>query len=107
MGITKATAKLLSKRLGRIGLNNDTVKEALILASKAHLHPMLLGELCISDDPSYTTGYVVGGRSFFITGGEVKDLIKYLQKTPVLMNSVKTCKGVVSLKEFLERRPRR
>jgi hypothetical protein len=53
-------------------------------------------------------GSPFGGRSFFITGGEVKDLIKYLQKTPVLMNSViKTCKGVVSLKEFLERRPRR
>lgn len=126
MGITKATAKLLSKRLGRIGLNNDTVKEALVLASKTHRHPMLLGELCISDDPSYTTGYVVtrkygyirlprikrvgspfGGRSFFITGGEVKDLIKYLQKIPVLMNSVKPCRGVISLKELFARRSRR
>jgi 6-carboxyhexanoate--CoA ligase len=72
MGITKATAKLLSKRLGRIGLNNDTVKEALILASKAHLHPMLLGELCISDDPSYTTGYVVTRKYGYIRLPRIK-----------------------------------
>ncbi len=126
MGITKKAASTLSKKLKKIGLNNDTVKEALILASKAHKHSMLLGELCISDDPSYTTGYVVtqkygyirlpsikklgipyGGRAFFITGGEVKDLIKYLQKTPVLINNIKPCKGVVSLKELLERKSHR
>ncbi len=126
MGITKGTAKNLSRMLSRIGLNNDTVKEALILASKAHRHPMLLGEICISDDPSYTTGYVVtrkygyirlprikkmgspyGGRAFFITGGEVKDLIRYLQKTPVLINRVNACRGDISLKELLERKPHR
>jgi pimeloyl-CoA synthetase len=49
-------------------------------------------------------GSPFGGRAFFITGGEVKDLIKYLQKTPVLMNSVKPCRGVGSLKELLERK---
>jgi 6-carboxyhexanoate--CoA ligase len=126
MGITKGAAKALSRKLSRIGLNNDTVKEALILASKAHRHPMLLGELCISDDPSYNTGYLVtrkygyirlprikkmgepyGGRAFFITGGEVKDLIRYLQKTPVLIDRVNVCKGVISLRELLERKSRR
>jgi 6-carboxyhexanoate--CoA ligase len=123
MGITKKASKTLSKKLSVINLNNFAVKEALILASKAHRHPMLLGELCISDDPSYTTGYVVtrksgyvrlprikkrgephGGRAFFITGGEVKDLIKYLQKTPVLINKIKACRGIVSLRELLERK---
>jgi 6-carboxyhexanoate--CoA ligase len=126
MGITRETSKNLSKKLSRIGLNNDTVKEALTLASKAHRHPMLIGELCISDDPSYTTGYVVtgkygyvrlprikkrgipyGGRAFFITGGEVKNLIKYLQKTPVLLNKIGTCRGTISLKEILESKSRR
>lgn len=123
MGITKTAAATLSKKLSRIGLNNFAVKEALILASKAHTHPMLLGELCISDDPGYTTGYVVtrkygyirlprikkrgipyGGRAFFITGGEVKELIKYLQKTPVMINNIKPCKGTISLNELLKRK---
>jgi 6-carboxyhexanoate--CoA ligase len=126
MGMTKNASKILSKKLSSIKLNNFAVKEALVLASKAHKHPMLLGELCISDDPSYTTGYVVtrksgyvrlprikkrgipyGGRAFFITGGEVKDLIKYLQKTPVLVNKIKNCSGIVSLKDLLERKSHR
>jgi 6-carboxyhexanoate--CoA ligase len=124
MGITERAAITLAKRLGRYNLNNDTVKEALILSSKVHKHPMVLGEICISDDPAYTTGYVAtrkhgyirlprikkrgaqyGGRAFFITGGEVKNLIQYLQKTPVLINKVRPCRGVVSLEEVLERYP--
>jgi 6-carboxyhexanoate--CoA ligase len=126
MGIIKKAATDLSKKLGRLGLNNNTVKEALILASKVHKYKMILGELCISDDPNYTTGYIAtraygyirlprikrrgipyGGRAFFITGGEVKDLIKYLQQTPVMINNIKLCKGIVSLKEVLESKSRR
>lgn len=125
MGITKEAATTLSRRLGKLGLNNNTVKEALILASKVHRHPMIIGELCISDDPNYTTGYVAtrshgyvrlphikkrgglyGGRAFFITGGEVKELIKYLQNTPVLINRIRTCRGTVSLEELLGRKSR-
>lgn len=123
MGITKEAAKTLSRRLSKIRLNNETVKEALILASKVHRHPMVLGELCISDDPNYTTGYVAtrhygyirlphikrrgisyGGRAFFITGGEIKTLIKYLQTTPVLINKINSCSGIVSTGEILERK---
>ncbi|MEW6601556.1 MAG: 6-carboxyhexanoate--CoA ligase [Nitrospirota bacterium] len=123
MGITEKAAADLSRKLGRLGLNNSTVKEALILASKVHKYRMMLGELCISDDPNYTTGYVAtrthgyirlprikkrgvpfGGRAFFITGGEVKDLIKYLQITPVLINNIKPCEGIVTLKDILERK---
>lgn len=126
MGITKKAATTLSKKLSRLNLNNNTVKEALILASKVHRYPMVLGELCISDDPNYTTGYIAtrtygyirlprikkrgvpyGGRAFFITGGEVKELIKYLQKTPVLINKIKPCRGILSLKEILERKTHR
>ena len=126
MGITKKAATDLSRKLGRLGLNNNVVKEALVLASKVHKYRMVLGEICISDDPNYTTGYVAtrahgyirlprikkrgvpyGGRAFFITGGEVKELIRYLQRTPVLINNIKPCKGVVTLKEILERKPRR
>lgn len=121
MGITPLAMEKLSKKLSNLGLNNTTVKEALILASKVHRHPMVLGELCISDDPNYTTGYVAsrqygyirlphikkrgsqyGGRAFFITGGEVNTLIKYLQTTPVLINRVRPCRGVISIKDILE-----
>jgi 6-carboxyhexanoate--CoA ligase len=126
MGIAKKASTDLSRKLGKLGLNNDTVKEAIILASKVHKYRMVLGELCISDDPNYTTGYIAtrfhgyirlprikkrgvpyGGRAFFITGGEVKELIKYLQATPVLINNIKPCKGKVTLKEILERKSHR
>ncbi len=121
MGITDEASTALSRKLSRFSLNNPTVKEALILASKVHRHPMILGELCISDDPNYTTGYIAtrshgyirlphikkrripyGGRVFFIAGGEVKELIKYLQRAPVLINKIKPCRGTVRLKDILE-----
>jgi 6-carboxyhexanoate--CoA ligase len=126
MGIAKNASVDLARKLGRLALNNNTVKEALILASKVHKYRMVLGELCISDDPNYTTGYIAtrthgyirlprikkrgvpyGGRAFFITGGEVKDLIKYLQHTPVMINEISTCQGNTKLKEILERKSRR
>lgn len=126
MGITRAASTDLSRKLGRLGLNNNTVREALTLSSKVNRYRMVLGELCISDDPYYTTGYIAtrthgyirlprikkrgvpyGGRAFFLTGGEVKDLIKYLQHTPVLINEIKPCTGSVRLREILERKFRR
>jgi 6-carboxyhexanoate--CoA ligase len=126
MGIAKNADAVLSKQLTKLGLNNSTVKEALILASKVHRYPMVLGEICISDDPNYTTGYIAsraygyvrlpnikkrgipyGGRAFFVTGGEVKELIKYLQMTPVLIDKIKPCEGTLTLKEILERKSHR
>jgi len=123
MGITRNAEAVLSKQLAKLGLNNSTVKEALILASKVHKYPMVLGEICISDDPNYTTGYIAsraygyirlpnikkrgtpyGGRAFFVTGGEVKELIKYLQMTPVLIDKIKPCVGRLTLKQLLERK---
>lgn len=120
MGITEKANSVLFRRLSSLGINNDTVKEALILASKANQHPMLMGELCISDDPGYTTGYVAsrtygyirlphikkrgatyGGRAFFITGGELKELIEYLQRTPVIINRINPCRGIVTIEEIL------
>lgn len=126
MGINKKAAAVLSRRLSRLGINNNTVKEALILTSKVQKHPMIIGELCISDNPNYTTGYIAtqtygyirlprikkrgipyGGRAFFITGGEVKDLIRYLQKTPVIINNIKPCKGIISLNDILKSKSHR
>lgn len=123
MGITENADSILSKKLSKLGINNNTVKEALILASKVNRHPMILGELCISDDPDYTTGYIAsrafgyirlphikkrglpyGGRAFFITGGELKGLIEYLQQTPVIISRINHCRGKVNAEEILRKK---
>lgn len=103
LGIDRTTKKRLSLRLQRQGINTMTVKEALILASKVASCDGIMAELCVSDDPDYTTGYVaskktgyvritnlkekgsmIGGRVFFIEKGDVSDIINYLEKKPVI-----------------------
>lgn len=78
--------------------------EAIILASKVAAHSDVLAELCISDDPAYTTGYVctagtyyrlphikkpgspAGGRAFIVRpGADIPALIEYLENQPVLV----------------------
>ena len=39
--------------------------EAIILATKVLSCPYVIGEICKSDDPSYTTGYVSAGRYYY------------------------------------------
>ncbi|MDI6801610.1 MAG: 6-carboxyhexanoate--CoA ligase [Thermodesulfovibrionales bacterium] len=105
LGIGKADEKILSKMLSKMGINITTVKEALILASKAASCSGVIAEVCVSDDPDYTTGYVSskklgylrmpniknrgelhGGRVLFIKeNANIKALINYLEKTPVLI----------------------
>ena len=84
-------------------------QEALILASKVLSFPNIIGELCISDDPDYITGYIAtkdkgyvritklkemgcpdGGRIFLYRGGrsQAADCIKYLQEQKVLVRNV-------------------
>lgn len=79
------------------------IEEALLLTSKVASGEGIVGELCISDDPEYTTGYFAsaqsgytrihamkrlgdecGGRVFFVAPAtNVAALISYLQLTPV------------------------
>lgn len=82
-------------------------REALALATKAANAPGTVAELCISDDPHYTTGYVAsralgycriasmkqagcrfGGRAFFVRKEnlDIDEYIDYMRKTPVLVN---------------------
>ena len=80
------------------GMNNTHVREALVLASKVASTPGMVAELCWSDDPEYTTGYVasaagymripnckpfgssLGGRVFFVKSDiELDSTIEYLQ----------------------------
>ena len=121
LGINKEAYKLLSSRLSILGINTDTVKEALILASKVIYYKAIIAELCVSDDPHYTTGYVAskefgyvriphiklrgsknGGRTFFIKeGSNIEETIDYLEKTPVLIGGISLCRGTVSIDEIL------
>jgi 6-carboxyhexanoate--CoA ligase len=104
LGIEEGSEKILSRRLAKEGINTPTVKEAMVLASKVASCSGVIAELCVSDDPHYTTGYVAsrafgyirlpnikqkgsasGGRVFFIDeDADVERIIEYLEETPVL-----------------------
>ena len=104
LGIRKDAGRHLSSMLSKEGINTATVKEAIILASKVASCRGVVAELCVSDDPDYTTGYVAsrdlgyvriphikkkgslsGGRVFFVDEkADVKKMIEYLEKTPVI-----------------------
>lgn len=84
--------------------DNEHMREALVLASKVQSADGIVGELCWSDDPDYTVGYVacngvyhrlsnmkefgsdIGGRVFFVRSNiDSKSVIEYLERTPVLV----------------------
>lgn len=105
LGIQQSSRSVLSRRLSKIGINTDTVKEALTIASKAASCEGIAAEVCISDDPDYTTGYIAsrklgylripnikkygdmrGGRVFFIKeNSDIPGIIDYLEKMPVMI----------------------
>jgi len=121
LGINRSVLKVLSRRLKQLGINTDTVKEALILASKVISCKEVIAELCVSDDPDYTTGYVaskhygylriphikpvgskIGGRAFFVNERvRVKKIIPYLEKMPVVVTKGAPCRGIISIDEIL------
>ncbi len=105
LGLDSSVAKRLNRRLSKLKAHTATVREALTLASKVAACPDILAEICISDDPDYTTGYIAsresgymripnikihgetqGGRVFFIKeGADIDSVINYLEKTPVIV----------------------
>jgi 6-carboxyhexanoate--CoA ligase len=121
IGITPAASKRLSHLLARHGINTETVKEALVIASKVISHKDVIAELCVSDDPDYTTGYVAsgqfgyvripnikpkksatGGRAFYVREGtDITGVMNYLETAPVLISKASRCKGTLSLHEIL------
>ncbi|MBI0577915.1 6-carboxyhexanoate--CoA ligase [Neobacillus cucumis] len=86
-------------------IQSHRVKEALVLATKVCAHPVTVAELCWSDDPEYTTGYVaskklgyqritnlkkygdeLGCRIFFVDGlSDLHSYIDYLEKQPIFV----------------------
>ncbi len=94
------------QRFAELGLTHFRTFEALALATKVAHAPGGIAELCWSDDPDYTAGYVAslqsgylrypalkaagdpnGGRVFFINGDDfdLAAFVKYLQIEPVLI----------------------
>jgi 6-carboxyhexanoate--CoA ligase len=85
------------------GIGGLHAREALVLASKVAAADGVVAELCWSDDPEYTTGYVaskvtgyvrlphckplgsmIGGRVFFVkTGASLLQIEDFLQHKPV------------------------
>ena len=85
-----------------------SISEALVLATKVARTDGTIAELCWSDDPNNTVGYVasrqlgfvritnlkpegssIGGRIFFVdTGVDLESYIDELEKEPVLINKI-------------------
>ena len=86
--------------------------EAVVLATKVAYAPGIVGEICVSDDPDYATGYVAtkeigycrittvkrkgdpcGGRIFLYRGPRegVPETIRFLQRQCVLVDHVPDC----------------
>ncbi len=121
LGITSEASKTLSERLNSLGVENRRVKEAFILASKVASCPGIQAELCISDNPDYTTGYVAsrrlgyvripfikdegslnGGRVFFVKNGvDIDRLIHYLEHVPVMIKDILPCWGLKDVDEII------
>lgn len=92
------------------GTGKNHFREALILATKVSSTPHIVGELCISDDCNYTTGYFAskksgyvripnlkrsgdphGGRIFLYNGTSEEDLaetISYLEHQAVVVTNL-------------------
>ena len=85
--------------------------EAIVLATKVQNAPGIVGEVCVSDDPDYVTGYVAtrelgyrritvvkdrgdpnGGRIFLYRGPRegVAETVRFLERTPLLVTDVPT-----------------
>jgi 6-carboxyhexanoate--CoA ligase len=113
----------IDRRLAAVGLTHFRTKEALALATKVAHAPGVVAELCWSDDPDYTAGYVAslitgyvrlpwlkdrgdrsGGRVFFVDHGslDMDALTHYLQKEAVLVADVGECRGIVEPERYFK-----
>lgn len=108
------------ERLRRAGLAGHRVLEAAVLASKG-AWAGTLAELCWSDDPDYTTGYVAaprlgyiriphlkptgvpsGGRVFFVGGDtDLDTYVRRLEDEPVLLAGLGPVRPPIDPQTFL------
>jgi 6-carboxyhexanoate--CoA ligase len=122
LGITGSALKRLEAALSGCGINTETVREAVVLASKVASSKAVIAELCISDDPDYTTGYVAssrygyiripnikpagsraGGRAFFVEdASDAGEVTAYLEGSPVIIDRISPCGGIKTLDEIID-----
>ena len=122
LGISRYADRILSRNLQEHGINNTTVKEAIILASKVAACRQVTAELCVSDNPGYTTGYIsskkygyvripnikkkgarAGGRVFLLDeDADIYYVSEFLEKTPVIINGVSPCFGTKTVDEIID-----
>ena len=95
--------------------------EAIVLATKVQNAPGIIAEICVSDDPDYTTGYVatrslgyhritnikergspLGGRIFLYRGAhsDVPETIRFLEQQTVLVEDVPSIAADVTKDRF-------
>ena len=109
MDLSPEAAAALTTALHGSGRDTSHLREALALAGKVLLSPGIVAELCWSDDPDYTAGYVAspgrgyvrfphlkeqgdyrGGRAFFYQPStfNLAALTAFLENTPVLFTAI-------------------
>ncbi|NOX20527.1 MAG: 6-carboxyhexanoate--CoA ligase [Nitrospirae bacterium] len=121
IGITDEAKTKLKEYLNMHNLPIRVVTEALVLASKVLTAPHVIAELCVSDNPFYTTGYVSirgvgyiripnikdsanpkGGRVFFLKEmALVAETIEFLQSVPTVVNEISAFHGIINPNEIL------
>lgn len=95
----------LIRQIKNLSDQPNRIIEALTIASKVMSCSEIIAEVCVSDNPDYTTGYIAsrefgylrvtniknkgesfGGRAFFIkTPCNLDALVNYLERKPVLI----------------------
>ncbi len=111
----------IKRKLASVGLTHHRTHEALALATKVAHAPGMVAELCWSDDPEYTAGYVAsavvgyvrfpslkqqgdpkGGRVFFINRDviDLEKIIGYLETDPVLITEIGECTSGIPDEHF-------
>jgi len=114
----------IDRKLAAVELGHYRTREALALATKVVHGPGVVAELCWSDDPAYTAGYVasrttgyvrfpyikkigdsLGGRIIFINDAR-KNLVQcmhYLQFDPVLIVQSGYCHAIMTPEEYFKK----
>jgi 6-carboxyhexanoate--CoA ligase len=118
---TDAALDVMTRKLAAIGLTHFRTHEALALATKVAHAPGIVAELCWSDEPDYTAGYVAsrkigyvrfpilklqgdsrGGRAFFVNRNNL-DLcrfIEYLQTEVVFIAENDECRPAIEPDDY-------
>ncbi|MCG6552171.1 MAG: 6-carboxyhexanoate--CoA ligase [Candidatus Magnetominusculus sp. LBB02] len=114
-GIEEAALEEFMAAIEAASLQSSRVLEAVMIASKAASCEAAAAELCISDNPDYTTGYVSsrrfgyirvphikkegdlrGGRVVFINkGADIDAVVRYMRQTPVMIDKFSGISGRV------------